>query len=138
MRKIIPLLIAIFLLSGCATTIDYIDNFSYESDKVKESVNRMQNAEGKEYFQAIRDKIKTSAYKYYYSGQGIIYLRVILLRNGKIKDLKVYKDKTKTSEELIKLTLKAIKKASPFMPFPNNLKQYPELYYNISLEFFEE
>jgi hypothetical protein len=108
---------------------------SNESDKIEKSSGIVKDSKNKEYFQGIRDKIKTSVHKYHFSNskQGIVYLRIHLLQNGKLKDLKVYKDKTKASEEVIKLTLKAIKKASPFMPFPDNLKQYPELYFNIRL-----
>jgi TonB family protein len=135
-QLIVAWVMGIFLLSGC-TNMDYANNMSNESDKIEKSLGIVKDSKNKEYFQGIRDKIKTTVHKYYSANpkQGIVYLRIHLLQNGKVKNLKVYKDKTKASAEVIKLALEAVKKASPFKPFPNNLKQYPELYFDIRLVF---
>jgi len=87
-----------------------------------------------DYYQLIRERIRAKAYRYYNSGRkGEVFLTFIISNDGKLKGL--YLNSTSSEDkDLVEVSLRSIKDASPFPPFPPQLK-YPRLQFNISIYF---
>jgi len=87
-----------------------------------------------DYYQLIRERIRSKAYRYYDSDKkGEVFLNFIISKDGKLEGL--YLNNTSSEDkDLIEIALRSIKDASPFPPFPPELK-YPRLQFNISIYF---
>ncbi len=86
-----------------------------------------------DYYQLIREKIRSNAYRYYNSNnQGQVFLTFIISCEGKLE--RIYLNSKSSNNELIEIALKSIKEAAPFPPFPPELN-YPRLQFNISIYF---
>ncbi|MEW5895272.1 MAG: hypothetical protein AB1650_05910 [Candidatus Omnitrophota bacterium] len=92
------------------------------------------------YHQQIREKIKNRAYFYVDDPQfeiGEVYLTFILSSDGALKQVKIIPEKTTANNYLHTISLRSIKEAAPFPPFPRDLN-YPELTFNVVISFETE
>lgn len=90
------------------------------------------------YYQMVRQKIKERAYANYATlDTGNVYLTFIIDARGALKQIKMIEEKTSAVQYLKDVSLKSIKEADPFPPFPADLK-YPELSFNIVISFEED
>ncbi|HQO57504.1 MAG TPA: hypothetical protein PLT76_02125 [Candidatus Omnitrophota bacterium] len=101
------------------------------------SSEKISNPNYMNYQQHIRNKIKSQANIFkddprFQSGE--VYLTFVLGADGQLKDIRIIDQKTRASEFLRRVSLRSIKEASPFPPFPFELK-YPELPFNVSISF---
>lgn len=88
------------------------------------------------YYQIVRQKIRQWTYmNYIISEEGKVYLIFKIQKDGKIAAIRVDKSKTDASEKLINVGTEAIKSASPFPYFPDDLKEYPCLNFEIEMLF---
>lgn len=89
-----------------------------------------------EYYQSIRKKI------YHYSNlnyttfeQGNVFLKFDILQDGKVANIEFDKEKTKTSDKLIKAAMNAVKMSSPFPPLPEGLNKSSKINFALELSF---
>ncbi len=61
---------------------------------------------------------------------GQVYVTFVLTSNGSLKDIQIKKDKTAANDYLQDITLRIVKEASPFPPFPKGF-DYPEFTFNV-------
>lgn len=88
-----------------------------------------------DYYRLIREKIKANAYHSYNSTrEGEILVNFLILNNGSLQDI-AFDQKSANSNILKKITVNSIQKSSPFPAFPDELKQYSQLRFNISIYF---
>jgi TonB family protein len=88
------------------------------------------------YYHLIRDKIRTKAFSYYDSSTtGEMYMVFTILSDGKLENLSVKEGESMGSEFLRQIAIESIKDASPFPPFPDELKKYGHLQFSISISF---
>jgi protein TonB len=89
-----------------------------------------------DYYRAIREEIKKRAYYYkpHVQGKGIVTVLFTLSRDGVLRELAI-DDKSSTSQEVFQqAALKSVKYASPFPPFPPELKN-DYITFSITIEF---
>jgi hypothetical protein len=87
------------------------------------------------YYQIVRNRIKERAYENYSQYEaGEVYLTFVLLSDGSLKELKLIEEKTSANQYLRDVGVKSIQDASPFPPFPRDLR-YPELSFNVVISF---
>lgn len=87
------------------------------------------------YYSLVRARIKQRAlfnYSEYYAGE--VYLTFILTSDGNLKEVQIIEAKTTGGQYLRTIGLKSIKEATPFPPFPKELR-YPELTFNVVISF---
>lgn len=87
------------------------------------------------YYSLVRARIKQRAYFNYsdnYTGE--VYLTFILTSDGVLKELQILENRTTGGQFLRTIGLKSVKEASPFPPFPKELR-YPELTFNVVISF---
>jgi len=88
-----------------------------------------------DYYQTIREKVRKNAYRYYNSKErGEIFLSFIVLSDGKLKDVHLRRE-SGISNDLINNALRSVRESSPFPVFPQELKDYPSLQFNLSIHF---
>jgi TonB family protein len=88
-----------------------------------------------DYYRTIREKIRNNAYSYYDSKDtGEVYLNFVILSDGKLEKASLSPESTQ-NETLTKIALSSIEKAAPFPVFPEELKSYSRLQFNISIHF---
>jgi outer membrane biosynthesis protein TonB len=88
------------------------------------------------YYHLIRDKIRTKAFSYYDSSTvGDMYLVFTVLSDGRLENLSVKEKESLGSEFLRQIAISSIKDASPFPPFPDELKKYEHLQFSVSISF---
>lgn len=82
-----------------------------------------------EYYQQVRDLIKDKISSLANKGyKGEIELKLVLLPNGKIKNVAVHETKETVNTRIKKLTLKAAKMAAPYPAFPKELQSSEETF----------
>jgi len=87
-----------------------------------------------DYYRLIRERIRSRAYRYYNSDKrGEVFLTFIISNGGKLEGLYL-NNASSEDKDLIEISLRSIRDASPFPPFPAQLK-YPRLQFNISIYF---
>lgn len=88
-----------------------------------------------DYYRLVRERIRKNAYRHYtINTRGEILLTFVVSRDGGLKDSYLNERSVKSSV-LRKIVLKSIKEAAPFPPFPEELKDYVSLQFNISIYF---
>lgn len=89
-----------------------------------------------DYYTVIREKIRASLLGLYTRkyGEGDIQLEFTLNSNGTLNGLDILEDRSVSVRELRSITLKALQKASPFPPFPVELKE-PQIDFNVIISF---
>lgn len=88
-----------------------------------------------DYYRMIREKIRENAYHYYSSSkEGEVFLSFIITKEGALETLSL-DEKSISSTILKKIALKSVEQASPFPSFPEDLKNYARLQFNISIYF---
>ena len=98
--------------------LDKIDNPSYIS-----------------YYQIVREKIRTSAYKNFTQTEtGEVFLSFVISSEGALRDVKLIEKKSTTNSYLKNIAYQSIKDASPFGRFPKEL-DYPQLTFNVVISF---
>jgi len=90
------------------------------------------------YYDLIRQKIKYNLFKMYRprNRQGEVYVEFILDSDGKLKDARVLNEKSTQSKHLQEVTIKALRRSSPFPPFPEELND-PKINFNVVISFRE-
>lgn len=97
--------------------------------------SKMENPLYKTYYQKIRERIKRRAYRNYTKyEEGEIYLSFMIANDGKLKAVKVFKDKSSPNDFLQEITLRSVQDAAPYPKFPSNL-DFPELSFNVIISF---
>ena len=87
------------------------------------------------YYRVIREKIRSWASRNYYSRKkGETIISFTLLASGKVGDIYFGSGSTK-DKTLRNIALKSIEKSVPFPPFPEELKKYSPLRFNVSIIF---
>ncbi len=87
------------------------------------------------YYRLIREKIKANAYHNYNSKrEGEVLINFMVLASGLLQDI-AFDQKSVASDVLKKIALKSVGESSPFPEFPEELKQYSYLRFNISIYF---
>ena len=88
------------------------------------------------YYHLVRDKIRAKAFSYYDSSTtGEMYLVFTVLSDGRLENLAVKEKESLGSEFLRQIAIASIKDASPFPPFPDELKKYEHLQFSVSISF---
>jgi len=122
---------SLILVSGCGGSYVPFDVYNKSSGNLTSD-----NPVYLKYYDEIRRKIYGLAYKNYnLFEQGKVTLKFVIFNDGKVGDIESDKTKTEASEELIGVAIKAVKKASPFLPFPDGLQVYRSLDFKIELAF---
>jgi len=116
--------VGLLFLSGCATV----------SSK---ELSHSDNQEIQKYFKYIKERIYRFAYKNYdtSSGEGEVLVYFTLLPDGEAKRIRFDKIKSNASKKLANVVRMAIKGASPFPPFSDELKKYPKLNFQVVVSF---
>lgn len=87
------------------------------------------------YYDVIREKIKAVAsLNSPLIAEGEVYLTFILDSNGQLKALKLLDEKSIPDQKLRQLAYEFVEQASPFPPFPNDLK-HSQLSFTVIIEF---
>jgi len=88
------------------------------------------------YYRAIREEIKKRAYYYkpQIQGNGVVTVLFTLSRDGVLRELAVEEASSTSQDVFRKAALKSIKYASPFPPFPSELKE-DYITFSITIEF---
>ena len=98
-------------------------------------INKINSPSYINYYQVVREKIRRSAYQNYSSSEvGEVYISFIITNAGELKDTRLVKEKSFSSDYLRKIALASISDASPFPNFPEDL-DYPQLTFNVVISF---
>ncbi|MFA5117658.1 MAG: energy transducer TonB [Candidatus Omnitrophota bacterium] len=88
-----------------------------------------------EYAQAIKDKVtQTVAQNYKGAETGKVALELVILSNGKFKEVKIVEEKSEASQKLKDTALRSAKNAAPYPAFPEALHS-SELGFSILIAF---
>jgi len=97
--------------------------------------NLKDNPDYMDYYRIIREKIRSNAYDYYNNSErGEIRINFILLKDGTVGDLRIKTDSTENTG-LKEIAIRSVRTAAPFPAFPESLKEYPRMQFNISIYF---
>lgn len=97
--------------------------------------SKMDNPLYKTYYEQIRDKIKSQAYKNYTKyEEGEVYLSFVVSSAGELVDTKLFKEKSSQNDFLQDVAVKSVKQAAPFPKFPADLN-FPQLSFNVIISF---
>jgi outer membrane biosynthesis protein TonB len=119
------------------------DSFSAMKKKVtlpKLELNiKIRNPSYNGYYELIREKIRHAAYQNYSQTEtGEVYIAFVVGKDGNLKEVRYIEDKSTPSYFLKDISLRSIKEAGPFPPFPDDL-DYPQLSFNVIISFqFDE
>ena len=87
------------------------------------------------YYRLIRERIRNSAYHNYKSQKkGEVLLSFLIDKDGSLKGIDLAPQSVK-NRSLRKIALKSIRESAPFPEFPEGLRQYTRLQFNISIYF---
>jgi len=87
------------------------------------------------YYQFVREKIRRAAYQHYTRTEtGEIYLAFVISSDGSLQDVRLIEDRSAGNSYLRDISLRSIRGASPFPPFPKDL-DYPQLSFNVIISF---
>lgn len=77
-----------------------------------------------DYYQALREKIKSCAHKNYpkYNIQGEVFVSFTILSDGTLAQIKVIDERSDNIPILKSAAIKSLEEASPFAPFPKEIK----------------
>ncbi|MDP8265542.1 MAG: hypothetical protein P9M07_01205 [Candidatus Aceula meridiana] len=88
-----------------------------------------------DYYKEVRSSIRERAYvNYQQFDSGEVYLAFIVEASGELKQIRIIEERTKANQYLRRVSVQSVKEASPFPPFPEELK-YPELSFNVVISF---
>ena len=126
-------LFLLILIAGCANKQSYIPFEAYN----KNSKNiASDNPAYLKYYDEARRKIYDLAYKNYsLFEQGKVSLIFTISKDGKVGNIDIDENKTEASKRLINIAILALRKASPFLTFPDELKEYQSLNFRVELLF---
>ncbi len=106
----------------------FLSDFSQEE-------NFKENPAYMNYYRMVREKIRKNSYQSYKGrGQGKVYLNFSISKDGSLRAIGFGGESTKNAG-LKKIALSSIKKSAPFPSFPEELKKYSQLNFNISIYF---
>jgi len=90
----------------------------------------------KNYYQIVRQRIRERAYANWEgeTSVGVVRISFMIDASGALKGIKMIGEETPENQGLRNVSLRSVKEAAPFPPFPANLK-YPELSFNINISF---
>jgi TonB family protein len=87
------------------------------------------------HYRAVREKVRAWASRNYYSRKkGEVIISFTLFASGKVGDIYFGAGSTK-DKTLRNIALKSIEKSAPFPPFPEELKKYSPIRFNVSIIF---
>lgn len=87
------------------------------------------------YYDVIRDRIRAVAgLNSPLTSEGEVYLTFVLDSNGQLKALKLISEKSVSDQKLRQLAYNFVEQASPFPPFPSDLK-HSQLSFTVIIEF---
>jgi len=87
------------------------------------------------YYRLIRERIRTSAYhNYNIKKKGEVLLSFLVEKDGSLKGVDLAPQSVK-SRDLREIALRSVQESAPFPEFPEELKQYSRLQFNISIYF---
>jgi len=88
------------------------------------------------YYQVIREKIRRAAYQNYsYTQTGEVYLSFMISREGLLKAMRIVEERSVNNAYLQEIAVRSLKDAAPFPDFPKDLRDYPQLSFNIVISF---
>lgn len=89
-----------------------------------------------DYYQSIRARIRKFVVNNYprYIACGEVCLYFVLSSDGKLKEIKVVKERANQNRQLKEVAKISLLQASPFLPFPKGLIQ-PQLSFNVVISF---
>jgi len=97
--------------------------------------NLSKNSTYMSYYRLIRERIRNNAYQNYSSNKkGEVLVTFLIFSNGALKDINFNTSSVK-NKVLKDITLKSIKESAPFPAFPEQLKKYSQLRFNVSIYF---
>jgi len=100
-----------------------------QEEKLKGSPDYM------DYYRSIRQTIRANAYRYYTMDvSGTVVLTFSIAKNGKLKSYTVDKEHSTGHKDLISITIRSLKEATPFPVFPEALDS-SELPFNLTVHF---
>jgi TonB family protein len=98
-------------------------------------IDKINNPSYISYYQLVREKIRRAAYQNYIRSEtGEVYLSFLILKDGRLKEVKLQEERTSGNSYLKQTGLKSIQDASPFPPFPKEL-DYTQLSFNVIISF---
>jgi len=87
------------------------------------------------YYRLIREKIRSNTYHNYNTNRrGEVLVGFLILKDGTLKDVRLSPESV-GNRTLRDIALESIKEAAPFPVFPEELKKYSQLRFNISIYF---
>jgi outer membrane biosynthesis protein TonB len=87
------------------------------------------------YYELIREKIRHAAYQNYAQTEtGEVYIAFVIGSRGELKDVRYIEERSTPSFYLKEISMRSVKEASPFPPFPGDL-DYPQLSFNVIISF---
>ena len=107
--------------------------FKEIADKVDKVLKK--NPAYMSYYRLIRERIRNSAYHNYKSQKkGEVLLSFLVGKDGSLKGIDLAPQSVK-NRNLRRIALKSIRESAPFPEFPEGLRQYTRLQFNISIYF---
>jgi TonB family protein len=98
-------------------------------------IAKMNNPSYIGYYQLVREKIRRAAYQNYArTEEGEAYLTFVITQEGFLRDVKLIPEKSSPSYYLRDISLRSVRGASPFPPFPRELN-YPQLSFNVIISY---
>ena len=88
-----------------------------------------------DYYRLVRERIRKNAYRYYTANiKGEVLLTFVVSQDGHLQ--RSYLNQGSVNNLMLrKIGIKSIKQSAPFPPFPEELKDYANLQFNISIYF---
>ena len=87
------------------------------------------------YYRLIREKIRSNTYHNYNTNRkGEVLVGFLILKDGTLEDIRLNPESI-GNKTLREIALESIKEAAPFPAFPEELKKYSQLRFNISIYF---
>jgi len=88
------------------------------------------------YYSLVREKIRKYAYFYYRRlEEGEVYLGFTLTPEGDIVSVAIDDRRSTDSAYLKKIALRSVEEAAPYPPFPQKLRDHPQLAFNVIIDF---
>lgn len=117
-------------------SLEKIDAQAEKQEGQAENNTSVTDPEYIQYYRYLRERVNRNVYDNYDGrGTGRIVLIFTVLNTGELKNVDVDKTKSSLDSNLIATAIKSIKQASPFPLFPEVLRGYPELDFNLTIDF---
>jgi TonB family protein len=121
------------------STTKNIARISNDLQKKKDKITKKQIGDGilsSEYGIKVREKIKAiiEKNKKSFTKEGEVYVKFVIDRNGRLKDVMLYKSSGKNMRSLETIAIESIKQASPFSPFSADMTEN-ELLFKLPIKF---